>query len=36
MKLFLKIATMVATLIGIVFLIGMIRQRRMKKQQFYI
>ncbi len=36
MKVFLKIVTMVATLIGIIFLVGMIRQRKLKKQQFYI
>ena len=36
MKMFLKVATMLATVAGIVFLVGKIRQRRLKKEQFYI
>jgi hypothetical protein len=36
MKMFLKIATTVATLAGLVFLVGIIRKRKMKQQQLHL
>ena len=36
MKIFLRIVTMLATIAGIVFLVNLYRQRKLKKEQFYI